>query len=83
MMIDLLSTFGMTFLLLQKHWINSRRDSASFYTLLARSHSTLGHSQVALKLLMNCLQRSNHDRINPVGNPINQVMVEDDRKIGT
>jgi hypothetical protein len=30
MIIDLLSTFGMMFLLLQKHSINSRRDSPFF-----------------------------------------------------
>jgi hypothetical protein len=34
-----------------------------------------------MKLLMNCLQRCDHDRIEPVGSPINQIFVEDDRQI--
>jgi hypothetical protein len=50
--------------------------------MLARSHATPGHSQVALKLLMNCLQRSDHDRTESVGSIINQVLAEDDRHIG-
>jgi hypothetical protein len=37
MMIDLLSTSRMIFLLLQKCWINSQRDSPFFWTMLARS----------------------------------------------
>jgi hypothetical protein len=47
--------------------------------MLARSHSTPGHSQVAPKLVMICRHRLDHGRIEPVGNPIKQVLVEDDR----
>jgi hypothetical protein len=49
--------------------------------MLARSHLTLGRSQVALNLLMNCLQTSVHDWIELVGSPINLVLVEDNMKI--
>jgi hypothetical protein len=82
MMIDLSSTSGMTFLLLQKHWMNLRRDSPSFCTMLARSYSTPDHSQVALKLLMSYLQRSDHDHTKPVCSPISKVLAEDDMHIG-
>jgi hypothetical protein len=54
MMIGLLSTSRMAFLLLQKCWMNSQRESPSFWTMLPMSHLTPGRSQVALKLLMNC-----------------------------
>jgi hypothetical protein len=37
MIIDLSLTFKMMFLLLQKQWINSWRDSPFFWTMLARS----------------------------------------------
>jgi hypothetical protein len=37
MTIDLSSTSGMIFLLLQKRWMNSRRDSPFFWMMLARS----------------------------------------------
>jgi hypothetical protein len=37
MIIDLSSTSKITFLLLQKHWIKSRRDSPFFWTMLAWS----------------------------------------------
>jgi hypothetical protein len=82
MVIDLSSTSRMTFLLLQKHWMNSRSDSPSFYMMPARSHSTLGLSQVALKLLMNWWQRSDQDRTDPIGSPINQVLADEDKQIG-
>jgi hypothetical protein len=81
MMIDLLSTSGMMFLLLQKHWMNSQRDSFSFCTMLAICHLTLSHSQVALMLLMNYRQRFNHDRIDLVGSPMREVLADDDRQI--
>jgi hypothetical protein len=42
MIIDLLSTSVVIFLLLQKHWMNSRRDSTFFWMMLARIQSTLG-----------------------------------------
>jgi hypothetical protein len=42
MIIDLLSTSVVIFLLLQKHWMNSRRDSTFFWMMLARTQSTLG-----------------------------------------
>jgi hypothetical protein len=47
MIIDLLSTSRMIFLLLQKRWINSQRDSPIFYTTLAISQSTPGCTHVA------------------------------------
>jgi hypothetical protein len=51
--IDLSSTSGMIFLLLQNHWMNTRRDSPFFWMMLARSQSTLGCAHVARKLLVN------------------------------
>jgi hypothetical protein len=50
--------------------------------MLPKSHSTLGQSQVALKLLMNCLQRSDHNWTEPVGSPIDLVLAEDNKQIG-
>jgi hypothetical protein len=49
--------------------------------MLAWSRSTPSRSHVTLKLLTNYLQRSDHDRTDPVGSSINQVLAEDDRKI--
>jgi hypothetical protein len=45
--IDLSSTFGMRFLLLQKHWMNSQSESHFFWTMLARSHLTPSHAHMA------------------------------------
>jgi hypothetical protein len=53
MMIDLSSTSGMIFLLLQKHWMNSQMDSPFFWMMLARSQSTPGCAHVVQKLLVN------------------------------
>jgi hypothetical protein len=50
---DLSSTSGMTFLLLQKCWMNNRRDSPFFWMMLAKSQLTPGHPHVAQKLLVN------------------------------
>jgi hypothetical protein len=52
MMIDLSLTSGILFLLLQKRWINSRRDSPFFCTMLSRSQSTPGHVHMSQKLLI-------------------------------
>jgi hypothetical protein len=54
-------------------------DVPSFCMMLARSHLTLGRSQVALMLLMNCMQRSDHDRTESIGSLISQVLAEDNR----
>jgi hypothetical protein len=62
--------------------MNSQRDSPFFYTMLAKSQSTLGHSQVAWKLLMNYLHRSDHEQSNPVGSDMSHVLADDDRQIG-
>jgi hypothetical protein len=51
--IDLSSTSGMMFLLLQNCWMNSRRDSPFFWTTLARSQSTPRRAHLARKLLVN------------------------------
>jgi hypothetical protein len=50
--------------------------------MMARSHSTLGCSQVVLKLLMNYLKRSDNDRTDPLGSPMSHVLADDERKIG-
>jgi hypothetical protein len=55
--INLSSTSGMRFLLLQKHWMNSRSDSPFFWTTLTMSHLTLGHAHVAQKLLLSSWHR--------------------------
>jgi hypothetical protein len=47
MIIDLSSTSGIMFLLLQKRWINSWRDSPFFWIMVARSQSTLERAHMA------------------------------------
>jgi hypothetical protein len=46
-MIDLSSTSGVMFLLLQKCWIYYRSDSPFFWMTLARNQSTLGCAHMA------------------------------------
>jgi hypothetical protein len=82
MMMDLSSTSGMMFILLQKRWLNSQRDSPFFCMMLARSQSTPGRSQVARMLLMNCRHRSDHERIDPVSSPMSHILADDDKQIG-
>jgi hypothetical protein len=76
-MINLSSTSGMTFLLLQKHWMYSRRDSPFFWTTLARSQSTPGRA--VRKLLVNNRRKWLQDRTDPTGNSRSQVLADDDK----
>jgi hypothetical protein len=53
-----------------------------FCTMLVRSQSTLGHTHVAQKLLMNCWHMSDHECTNPMGSPKSHVLADDDKQIG-
>jgi hypothetical protein len=82
MRIDLLSTSRIMFLLLQKHWINSRRDYPFLCTMLVRSQSAPGHAHVARKLLMNYRHKWNQERIDLVGSLMSHVLADDDTQMG-
>jgi hypothetical protein len=78
--IDLSSTSGMRFLLLQKCWMNSWSDSPFFWMKPARSHSTPGHAHVAWKLLLNSQHRWVQERTDPVGSPRSHILADEDRQ---
>jgi hypothetical protein len=82
MIIDLSSTSGIMFLLLQKHWINSQMDYPFFWTMLARFELTLRCSQVVQKLLVNNRHRCNQERTDPEGSPRSHVLADADRQTG-
>jgi hypothetical protein len=63
-------------------WINSRRDSPFFYTMLVKSQSTPGRAHVAWKLLINYRHKSDHERTDPTGSPMSHVLVDDDGQMG-
>jgi hypothetical protein len=79
---NLYSTCGMMFLLLQKCWMNSQRDLPFFWTMPARSQLTPEHAHVAQKLLVNSRHRWLQDWINPKGSPRCQVLADDDKQTG-
>jgi hypothetical protein len=80
--IDLSPTSRITFLLLQKRWMYSRRDSPFFWTKLARSQLTPGHAHVEWKLLVNNWCRWFQHQTDPAGNPWSQVLADDDKQTG-
>jgi hypothetical protein len=57
-------------------------DPPFFFTMLARFHSMPDRRHVAQELLMNCRHKSDHDRTDPVGSPMNHVPADDDRQMG-
>jgi hypothetical protein len=57
----------------------SKRDSPFFYLMLAKSQSNLGCSQVAQRLLTNCQHKSDHERTDPMGSPMSDVLAGDER----
>jgi hypothetical protein len=59
----------------------SKRDSPFFYLMLAKSQSTLGCSQVVQRLLINCQHKSDHERTDPMGSPMSEVLAGDERQI--
>jgi hypothetical protein len=77
--IDLSSTSGMRFLLLQKRWINSQSDCPLFWTTLAKSNSTPGCVHVAQKLLLNRQHRRVQERTNPEESPRSHVLADECR----
>jgi hypothetical protein len=82
MKIDLSSTSGMIFLLLQKCWMNYWRDYPFFWIKLAMSQSTPGCAHVAWKLLVNSQHKWFHKQTDPAGSPRRQVLANDDKQTG-
>jgi hypothetical protein len=78
--IDLSSTSGITFVLLQKRWMYSWRDSPFFLTTLARSQSIPSHTHVAHKLLVNNRHRWFQDQTGLLGSLRSQVLADDDKQ---
>jgi hypothetical protein len=77
MIMDLSSTSGVMFLLLQKCWMNSQRDSPFFWTMLARSQSTLGRVHVVQKLLVNIWHRWDQECTEPEESPRSHILADD------
>jgi hypothetical protein len=65
------------FLLLQKCWMNSQRDSPFFWTMLARSQSTLGRVHVVQKLLVNIWHRWDQECTEPEESPRSHILADD------
>jgi hypothetical protein len=56
-MMDLSSPSRMMFLLLQKRWINSQRDSPFFYVMMAMSQLTPGHASMGESMTWKLIPR--------------------------
>jgi hypothetical protein len=79
MAIDMSSTSGIMFLLLQNRWINSQRDPPFFWMTLARFWLTPRHVHVAWILLVNSQCRWFQERTDHAGGPRSQVLDDADR----
>jgi hypothetical protein len=80
--IDLSSTSRMIFLLLQNHWMNSRRDSPFLWMMLARSQLTPRCVHVTQKLLVNSRHKWFQEHTDPAESPSSQVLADDDKQTG-